>query len=235
MARTTLTATTSAIPDSDRARAAAARVRPALEHDLARLSLYFGAPVYLRIFKQERALELWMRGDEPHYRLFRTYPIRACSGLPGPKQKIGDKQAPEGFYCVAPKQFNPHSKFHLGFNLGYPNVYDRTHGRTGNALMVHGDCVSTGCYAMGDAAIEEIYTLAAAALRDGQLEFGVHIFPFRLTEPVFAETVSSPWHDFWRELKPAYDLFEHEHAPPEIRVQNGRYVVASGLPTQLGD
>ena len=34
--------------------------------------------------------------------------------------------------------------------------------------MVHGDCVSIGCYAMTDPAIEEIYVLVEAALRDTQ-------------------------------------------------------------------
>lgn len=46
----------------------------------------------------------------------------------------------------------------MSFSLGYPNRYDRLRAWTGSALMVHGDCVSIGCYAMGDTEIEEIYT-----------------------------------------------------------------------------
>ncbi|MFT3789490.1 MAG: murein L,D-transpeptidase family protein [Rudaea sp.] len=215
------------IPDSARAREAEARVRPALERDLATVRLRYGAPVFVRIFKRESELELWLREGEGKFILFRKYPVCKFSGDLGPKQREGDNQAPEGFYSVAPKQLNPTSKYHLAFNLGYPNEYDRAHGRTGSALMVHGDCVSIGCYAMGDAGIEEIYTLAAAALRAGQGAFDVHVFPFRPTDAALAASAGSPWHAFWQELAPAYALFERDHVPPRISVENGRYRIAS--------
>lgn len=93
--------------------------------------------------------------------------------------------------------------------------------------MVHGSCVSIGCYAMGDAAIEEIYTLAAAALANGQSAFEVHAFPFRLDDANLQARRSSPWHAFWTELRPAYDRFEATRKPPAIRVQGGHYVVES--------
>ena len=215
-------------PDSARARAAAARVTPALERDLAAKHLHLGAPVFVRIFKREGELELWMRGDDRavakgKYLLFRTYPICKYSGVLGPKQREGDNQAPEGFYTVAPRQLNPTSKFHLAFNLGYPNEYDVAHGRSGSALMVHGNCVSIGCYAMGDAGIEEIYTLAAAALRAGQGTFEVHAFAFRLGDAALAAEKGSAWFDFWSEIKPAYNYFERNHVPPRITVENARY------------
>jgi Flp pilus assembly protein TadD len=76
---------------------------------------------------------------------------------------------------------NPRSQFHLSFNLGYPNAYERAQGWTGSALMVHGACASIGCYAMTDAAIEEIYTLVERALIGGQGRVPVHAFPFRMT------------------------------------------------------
>ena len=51
----------------------------------------------------------------------------------------------------------PNSNYHLAFNLGYPNAYDKAQRRTGEFLMIHGKCKSVGCYAMTDALIEEIY------------------------------------------------------------------------------
>lgn len=207
----------------DRARAAESRVRPGLERDLERMGLRFGAPVYMRIFKREKLLELWMEEEGGRYALFRSYPICTYSGELGPKQREGDNQAPEGFYRVASGQLNPNSRFHLAFNLGYPNVYDRAHARTGDFLMVHGSCVSIGCYAMGDDGIEEIYTLAAAALRGGQTAFEVHAFPFRLESPDLEAQRESPWYEFWNELEPAYARFEQDHRLPHIRVVGGHY------------
>ena len=82
---------------------------------------------------------------------------------------------------------NPKSKYYLAFNLGFPNAYDRSHGRTGADIMVHGDCKSAGCYAMTDAVVEEIYILAREALAGGQELFQVQAYPFRMTKANMAK------------------------------------------------
>src|SRR5690606_23017342 len=99
----------------------------------------------------------------------------------------------------------------------------RAHGRTGSALMVHGSCVSIGCYAMTDTQIEEIYALADAALRNGQQHFQVQALPFRLTEKNLEKHKDSSWIDFWRNLKEGYDIFEQQRLPPKVWVENKRY------------
>ncbi len=53
-------------------------------------------------------------------------------------------------------------------------------------LMVHGNCVSDGCYAMTDEKIEEIYALVEGALQKGQKYIQVHAYPFRMTEEMMA-------------------------------------------------
>jgi murein L,D-transpeptidase YafK len=209
----------------DRAADAARRVRPALEADLAAAGLRFGAPLLLRIFKAESELEVWV-DDGARFRRFRTYPICTYSGALGPKQRQGDRQAPEGFYTVGAGQLNPASRYHLSFDLGYPNAFDRAHGRTGDYLMVHGNCVSIGCYAMGDAQIEQIYTLVAAALRGGQRRVDVHAFPFRFDAPPRRDWRAGEWGPFWSELEPAYFAVERTGKPPVVRVVDGHYRVA---------
>lgn len=186
----------------------------------------WGAPVFIRIFKTESLLELWLRQADGRYKLYRDYPICIYSGELGPKLKEGDKQAPEGFYSVGKQALNPYSQFHLSFNLGYPNQYDRAHGRTGGYLMVHGECVSTGCYAMGNPNIEEIYALVEAALQHGQQSVPVQALPFRLTAKNMAIYQNHKWIDFWQMLKPGYDFFEQHRYPPSIKVVAKRYVVA---------
>ena len=184
-----------------------------------------GAPVFIRIFKEERVLELWMRKTDGRYQLYRRFPICIYSGELGPKVREGDKQAPEGFYTVGPTQLNPHSRYHRAFDLGYPNAYDRSNGYSGSFLMVHGKCVSTGCYAMGDAQIEIIYQLVATALKNGQSFVPVHIFPFRLTFLNLEAHKDNEWYGFWTMLRPGYDYFESYAIPPVIRVVAGRYEV----------
>jgi len=224
------------VPDSIRATEAKNRAVPRIKLELAQAQFRFGAPIFIRIFKQESQLEVWLQ-DGARFRLFKTYPICAYSGALGPKLQEGDGQAPEGFYFVRPNRFNPHSKFHLSFNLGFPNAYDRAHGRTGSYLMVHGQCVSIGCFAMAirnpvagvarNAPIEEIWSMADAAFRQGQAFFRVHIFPFRMDAANLDKHKAAQWADFWQNLSEGYRFFENSRRPPNVTVRNKRYVFAA--------
>lgn len=196
-----------------------------LRGELKEKQVYVGDPVYIRIFKEENILELWMKPDNAYrYTLIKTYPICKWSGYLGPKLSEGDFQSPEGFYKVEPAWLHPTSRYHVAFNIQYPNDYDRVHGRTGSFIMVHGDCVSEGCYAMTDRRMEEIYTLVERALDAGQPEVPVHIFPFRMTAARMARAAGTPWYGFWSNLKEGYDYFEINGVPPRHIVVNKRYV-----------
>ena len=213
------------IPSSSRSGEAIKRVKPMIMKELAGKDLEFGAPIFIRIFKEEMFLEVWLKKDT-NFKLFKTYPICTYgSGGLGPKIRQGDGKAPEGFYFVTPSRLNPVSNFHLSFNLGYPNRYDSHHRRTGSALMVHGSCVSIGCYAMTDGGIEEIFTLADAAFKKGQSFFRVHIFPFKMTNENMKKHKESEWYEFWSNLKNGHDFFEtKDKIPPNVEVRNGKYV-----------
>lgn len=192
---------------------------------LAQKGMRQNSPIFIRIFKEESEFEIWKAKDDGRFYHFRTYPICAWSGTLGPKVQEGDKQAPEGFYTVSASQMNPNSRYHLAFNLGFPNSYDRANGRSGGALMVHGNCKSAGCFAMTDALIEEIFILARESLEGGQREFHVQALPFRLTEANLARHRDDRWYPFWRTLKEGYDYFEFAHVPPKVAVCHKQYMV----------
>ena len=122
-------------------------------------------PILMRAYKKESEIELWKRGTDGKYALLKTYAMCRWSGQLGPKTREGDRQAPEGFYSIRPHQMNPKSNYHLAFNMGYPNLYDRANGRTGSHLMVHGACSSAGCYSMTDEQVEQIIGMFEAAGR----------------------------------------------------------------------
>lgn len=194
-----------------------------------------GTKIFLRIFKEENVLEAWLLRADGRYHLYRKFPICTYSGELGPKLRQGDKQSPEGFYAVSAKQMNPNSKYHLSFNLGFPNAYDKAHGYTGSYLMVHGDCVSIGCYAMTDAQIEIIYALVSAAHQRGQFAVPVHIFPFHLTQENLMRYVHHRWFEFWQMLQAGYEFFERERIPPQVSVRAGKYQISSPLALLNGE
>ncbi|MEL6360397.1 MAG: murein L,D-transpeptidase family protein [Pseudomonadota bacterium] len=193
-------------------------------HDNEYSRLETGAEVFVRIFKAESELELWLKAPQANsFELKAVFPICRWSGDLGPKLREGDGQSPEGFYRVTRASLNPNSSFHLSFNLGFPNRYDRAHSRTGSYLMVHGACVSVGCYAMTDAGIEKIYAAVESALKGGQDAVDVHIFPFRMTSENLALREGHEWYEFWLNLKEGYDAFEEMHRVPNIGVNHKRY------------
>jgi murein L,D-transpeptidase YafK len=183
-----------------------------------------GSPIYVRIFKEESEVEIWKQRPDGSYALLTTYDICRWSGVLGPKIREGDRQAPEGFYTVTPAQMNPNSIAYLAFNMGYPNAFDRSLGRTGANLMVHGACSSAGCYALTDEDAGEVFAIAREAFEGGQRSFEVHAFPFRMTAENMARHADSEHAEFWWMLKEGYDSFEATRTVPGVNVCDHRYV-----------
>ncbi|QTL04560.1 hypothetical protein J5J86_04275 [Aquabacter sp. L1I39] len=182
------------------------------------------SPILVRIYKQEAELEVWKQKTDGEFALFKTYPICRWSGDLGPKVKVGDRQAPEGFYTITPGQMNPNSNYYLSFNLGFPNAYDRSYGRSGDFLMVHGDCSSAGCYSMTDEQMAEIYALGREAFAGGQKSFQVQALPFRMTPTNMAKYRNNPNMPFWKNLKEGVDAFDVTMREPKVNVCDRRYV-----------
>ncbi|MDQ4135660.1 MAG: murein L,D-transpeptidase, partial [Pseudomonadota bacterium] len=184
------------------------------------------APILMRAFKKEGEIEVWKQRGDGRFVHLKTFPICRWSGQLGPKTTQGDRQVPEGFYAVTPAQLNPNSSFHLSFDIGYPNAYDRTYGGSGAFLMVHGACSSSGCFAMTDRGISEIYAIVREAFAGGQQAFQFQSYPFRMTAENLAKHRSDQHIAFWRQLKEGSDRFEALREEPVVGVSFGRYAFA---------
>jgi murein L,D-transpeptidase YafK len=181
------------------------------------------SPILVRIFKEEAELEVWKQDTSGRFQILKTYPICRWSGDLGPKLYEGDRQAPEGFYTVTPELMNPNSNYYLSINTGYPNSFDKANNRDGSLLMIHGDCLSMGCFAMTDEQISEIYSLARDSLL-GRPSFQVQAYPFRLTPANLARHRDNPNLAFWQMLKTGNDHFEATQLEPRVDVCDRLYV-----------
>jgi murein L,D-transpeptidase YafK len=214
----------------DRVALARQLVGESLTRDLAAQGLQWGAPVFLRAFKSEQQLELWIK-DSTTFRLFRTYPICRVPGLLGPKRKEGDLQVPEGLYWI--EVFNPKSSYHLSMGINYPNESDRILSdpkKPGGEIYIHGNCVSVGCLPITDEKIRELYLLAADARDAGQQQIPVHIFPCRMTPENRKNLLGRNQPEllsFWDNLGEAYVFFETQKQIVKYKVDevSGRYVL----------
>jgi len=129
------------------------------------------AQITLLAFKQEKVLEAWGANPSGRFAFIARFPILAASGTAGPKRREGDMQVPEGIYRI--DMLNPASRFHLSMRVAYPNVEDVANAtvprsRMGGDIYVHGNAVSAGCIAIGDAAIERVFALVALARPSGR-------------------------------------------------------------------
>ena len=205
-------------------------VPPKLVAAIQEKNMDLQSPILVRLFKQEAELEVWKQDRSGVFQLLKTYPICRWSGDLGPKIREGDRQAPEGFYSISPGQMNPQSAYYLSFNTGYPNAFDKSLGRTGSQLMVHGDCSSRGCYAMTDEQIAEIYSLGRESFFGGQTAFQLQAYPFRMIPANFAKHRNNPNMPFWKMLKEGNDHFEVTRQEPKVDFCEHKYVFDATQP-----
>ncbi len=210
------------LPDSKRASDVRIIVWPKLKKELADKGFKVDAPIYIRIFKDQDALEVWKKAGRK-YKLFKTYEVCYYSGNLGTKTRSGDNKSPEGFYTIEPRQLNPVSNYYLAINVGYPNKVEQLKGCTGNAIMIHGHCASIGCYAMTNPRIEEIYTLVYQAFAGGQQKINLDIFPFRMDAAHMEFYSRQPYYQFWKTMKPGYEKFERNRMPADYFIKGKNY------------
>jgi len=181
------------------------------------------APILIRAYKKESEIEVWKQTSKGRYALMKTYPVCRWSGQLGPKTREGDRQVPEGFYTVTPTQMNPNSSLWLAFNVGYPNPMERSLGRNGGDIMVHGTCSSRGCFAMTNEQIEEIYAVMREAFAAGQKSVQFQSYPFRMTAENLVKFRNDPNLPFWKNLKEGSDRFEVTKTEPAVGYCGSRY------------
>ncbi len=205
---------------------ALAPIPPAIVAIMAAKGTSPAAPLVLRSYKKESEIEVWKQTSAGRFVFIKAFPICRWSGQLGPKHRSGDRQTPEGFYPVGPRQMNPNSHYYLSFDTGFPNAYDRAHGWSGSAVMVHGTCSSMGCFAMTDHAVGELYAIARDALKGGQPAFQLQAYPFHMSAANMALYRDDPDIDFWRQLKEGSDRFEATGEILDWHVEAGRYAFA---------
>ena len=199
------------------------------EHSISRDSLR----IYLRAFKTEKKIELWAKNtSDSVYTHIKDLPICDISGELGPKRRYRDLQVPEGFYHIS--DLNPFSKYYLSMQINYPNASDSIRGvkgHLGNFIFIHGECVSSGCMAITNERIKELFVWCIEAYNSGQEQIDLTIYPAQLNDKTYAglKTRFAKYKDeisLWADLKKSYDLFEQCKVPPVVKfLPDGKHEV----------
>jgi murein L,D-transpeptidase YafK len=180
--------------------------------------------IYLRVFKTEKIIELWAKNtNDSVFIPIKNFPICDLSGSVGPKRRYRDLQVPEGFYHIS--ELNPYSRYYLSMEINYPNASDSirgVHGHLGNEIFIHGSCISSGCLAMTDDKIKELFVYCIDAYDSGQKDIYLSIYPTQLTDANYLALKSRYSKDkdkisLWADLKKSYDLFNTTKTLPAIK------------------
>jgi murein L,D-transpeptidase YafK len=179
--------------------------------------------IYLRAFKTEKKIELWAKNaSDSAFTLIKEFPICEISGYVGPKRRSRDLQVPEGYYYIS--DLNPYSKYYLSMEINYPNASDSirgVQGNLGNLIFIHGGCESSGCIAITDDRIKELFVYCIEAYNSGQEAIDITIFPSWMNDSIYSGLISRYSKDkdkisLWADLKKSYDLFDKFKVPPVV-------------------
>ncbi|MCE1200275.1 MAG: L,D-transpeptidase family protein [Marinilabiliales bacterium] len=207
-------------------------VKTLSDHGLSRDSFR----ICFRVYKREKKMELWAKNlRDSSFQLLKEFTICDISGDVGPKRRSRDLQVPEGFYHL--DGMNPYSKYYLSMKINYPNASDSIRGvkrHLGSQIFIHGACISSGCLAMTNERIMELYLYCTEAYNCGQEAIEITIFPCRMDDATYSELI----HDYrsykdcislWADLKKSWDLFEKYKIPPAIQyLPDGTHGVTKG-------
>jgi murein L,D-transpeptidase YafK len=180
--------------------------------------------IYLRAFKTEKKIELWGKNaNDSVFTLVKEFPICEISGTIGPKRRSRDLQVPEGFYHIS--ELNPYSKYYLSLKINYPNASDSirgVRGHLGNLIYIHGGCESSGCIAIADDKIKELFVYCIEAYNSGQEDIQITIYPTMLNDSNYARLTSGYSKNkdkisLWADLKKSFDLFNQKKKPPVVK------------------
>ena len=117
-----------------------------------------------------------------------------------------------------------YSKYYLSMEINYPNASDKirgVRGRLGNEIYIHGDCLSSGCLAMTDERIKELFIYCIEAYKAGQTQINLAIYPAKLNDKKYSELTKQYSKNkdkisLWSDLKKSYDLFDSTRIEPNV-------------------
>ena len=184
--------------------------------------------MYIRVFKYEKELEIWMKNSgEVKYRLFRSFYLCATSGDLGPKKYNKDGQIPEGFYEII--SFNPKDKYkYLALKLDFSNAVDRQMANEplNTSVFIHGTCEITGDIVLDKTDMEWLYILCVEARNRKNILY-IDTYPCRFTEENEKLLLNYPKKNirFWSNIRDAYLYFEENKWLPRVNADNkGQYI-----------
>jgi murein L,D-transpeptidase YafK len=92
----------------------------------------------------------------------------------------------------------------------------------GNLIFIHGACESSGCIAITNEKISELYVYCIEAYNSGQEKIELTIFPSKLSDSAYSVLKTGYAKDkdkisLWADLKKSYDFFEKTKVPPTVK------------------
>ena len=183
-----------------------------LEFAFADDGVKFGAPIFMRIFKDKSVLEIWAQSKNGKYKYLRQYKICGANTA----------NIPSGIYFISAQGLNQGQRNSFSVSTSYPNAYNIAQKQNGHIILAP-RCAPAPDIGLTDPDMDEMFAILHKSISKGQNAIQLQVLPFALNSFNMFTAQKKPNYNTLKQLAPIYSKFEETKKVPKITISSAGY------------
>ncbi|MCA0372412.1 MAG: hypothetical protein LCH83_06145 [Proteobacteria bacterium] len=183
-----------------------------LEFAFADDGVKFGAPIFMRIFKDKSTLEIWAQAKNGKYKYLRQYKICGANTA----------NIPSGIYFINAQSLVQGQRNSFSVATSYPNAYNVAQKQSGHIILAP-RCAPAPNIGLTDPDMDEMFAILYKSISKGQNAIQIQVLPFALNGFNMFTAQKKPNYNTLKQLAPIYSKFEETKKVPKITISSSGY------------
>lgn len=183
-----------------------------LEFAFADDGVKFGAPIFMRIFKDKSTLEIWAQAKNGKYKYLRQYKICGANTA----------NIPSGIYFINAQSLVQGQRNSFSVATSYPNAYNVAQKQSGHIILAP-RCAPAPDIGLTDPDMDEMFAILYKSISKGQNAIQIQVLPFALNGFNMFTAQKKPNYNTLKQLAPIYSQFEETKKVPKITISSSGY------------
>ncbi len=183
-----------------------------LEFAFADDGVKFGAPIFMRIFKDKSILEIWAQSKSGKYKYLRQYKICGANTA----------NIPSGVYFIGAQSLNQGQRNSFSVATSFPNAYNIAQKQSGHIILAP-RCAPAPDIGLTDPDMDEMFAIIYKSISNGQSAIQLQVLPFALNGFNMFTAQKKPNYNTLKQLAPIYSKFEETKKVPKITISSAGY------------
>lgn len=183
-----------------------------LEFAFADDGVKFGAPIFMRIFKDKSTLEIWAQAKNGKYKYLRQYKICGANTA----------NIPSGIYFINAQSLVQGQRNSFSVATSYPNAYNVAQKQSGHIILAP-RCAPAPNIGLTDPDMDEMFAILYKSISKGQNAIQIQVLPFALNGFNMFTAQKKPNYNTLKQLAPIYSQFEETKKVPKITISSSGY------------